>query len=194
MPIPSLTLDSMLNALTFGQASLHTAFPGTAGTNEITGGTPAYARKVITVNASSGGVRALSASVIFDVPATTVRFIGYWNGATFLECAVNGGATPKNFISVAATDIVYSPSHGYTDTTPIVFVGGTPPLPLIEGITYYVRDSVLDSFKVTAATGGIAIDLTAPSSFGCVVCAITEQVYGAQTTHTLSTATFAIPT
>ena len=194
MPIPSLTLDSMLNAVTFGQASLHSAFPGTTGASEVTGGAPAYARKAITVNLSSGGVRALSAGVIFDVPAVTVRFIGYWNGGTFLECAVNGGATPKNFVSLAATDTVYSPSHSYADTTPIVFVGGTPPAPLVEGTTYFVRDSALDSFKVTATAGGVAIDLTAPSSFGCVVCAITEQVYGAQTTHTLSTATFAIPT
>ena len=90
--------------------------------------------------------------------------------------------------------MVYSPSHGLIDTTAIVFVGGTPPAPLVEGTTYFVRDSALDSFKVTATAGALAIDLTAPSSFGCVVCAITEQIYGAQNTHTLSTATFAIPT
>ena len=194
MPIPSLTLDTMLNAVTFTHASLHTAFPGTTGSNEVTGGTPAYARKTITVNMSSGGVRALSAGVTFDVPACTVRFIGYWNGSTFLECAVNGGATPKNFVSVSSSDTIYSASHGLADTTPIVFIGGTPPAPLVEGTTYFVRDSAGDSFKVAATSGGVAIDLTVPASFGCVVCAITEQVYGAQTAHTLSTASFAIPT
>lgn len=194
MPIPTATLDAMLNAITFTQASLHTSFPGTTGANEVTGGTPAYAKKAITVNTSSGALRALAAGVTFDVPACTVRFIGYWNGSTFLECAVNGGATPKNFISLSATDTFYSPSHGYADTTPVVFVGGTPPTPLVEGTTYYVRDSATDLFKIAATSGGAAIDLTAPASFGCVVCAITEQVYGSQSTHTLSTASFAIPT
>ena len=194
MPIPTLTLDTMLNAVTYTQASLHTAFPGTTGSSEVTGGAPAYARKAITVATSSGGVRALSAAVTFDVPVTTVRFIGYWNGIAFLECAVNGGATPKNFMSVSSTDTVYSASHGYADTTPIVFVGGTPPAPIVEGTTYFVRDSATDLFKVAATSGGVAIDLTTAASFGCVVCAITEQGYGSQSTHTLSTATFAIPT
>lgn len=194
MPIPTATSDAMLNAITYTLASLHTAFPGTAGLNEVTGGAPAYAKKTITVNASSGALRALNAAVTFDVPAVTIRYVGFWNGATFLECAANGGATPKNFMSIAATDIVYSASHGYSDATTIVFIGGTPPAPLVEGTTYFVRDSVTDSFKVTATSGGAAIDLTAAASFGCVVCGITEQVYAVQATHTLSTATIAIPT
>ncbi|MES2958517.1 MAG: hypothetical protein V4792_10025 [Pseudomonadota bacterium] len=192
--IPTATSDVMLDAVTFTQASLHTAFPGTTGTSEVSGGAPAYARKAITINASSGASRALNSGVTFDVPASTIRFIGYWNAGVFLGCAVNGGATPLNFMSQPSTDLIYSTGHGYADTATITFVNGTPPAPLVEGTTYFVRDQTADTFKVAATSGGVAIDLTAPSSFGCVVCAITEQVYAIQATHTLSTSTIAIPT
>lgn len=76
----------MLDALTYAQASLHTGDPGASGTsNEVTGGSPAYARKNITMNAASGGSRALGADVDFDVPASTITHVGYWaSGPTFL--------------------------------------------------------------------------------------------------------------
>lgn len=193
MTFPTATLNTMLDAITFTLASLHTAFPGSTGANEVTGGAPAYAKKTIVMNASSGGSRALNASVVFDVPATFVRWVGYWNGATFLDCAPNGGGTPKNFVVVPSTDIVYSTAHGYADTTKIVFYNGTPPTGLTEGTVYFVRDATTDSFKVAATSGGVAIDLTGAASFQCVVCGITEDQYFAQGTHTLSTTTQAIP-
>ena len=57
-----------------------------------------------------------------------------------------------------------------------------------------VRDAATDSFKVAATAGGVAIDLTSASSYGCVVAAITEDVYAAPLgTHTLSTASVVIP-
>ncbi len=191
--IATTTKNNLLNGETFNSASLHTAFPGTTGASEVTGGAPAYARKAITVNAASGGQRLLNAAVTFDVPATTVRWIGLWNGATWTCAAPNGGATPRNYVAVASTDTIYSSAHGYSDTQKIVFYQGTPPTGLTEGTTYFVRDSTADSFKVAATAGGAAIDLTGAGSFGCVVCAITEDVYGAQGTHQLTTATLAIP-
>lgn len=193
MTIPAATKNSMLDALTINNASLHTAFPGSTGANEVSGGTPAYAKKAITVGASSGGTRSLSGSVNFDVPASTIRWVGFYNSSTFLFAVPNGGATPKNFMSVASTDVVYSAGHGYADTDKIVFYNGTPPGGLTEGTTYFVRDSTADTFKVAATSGGSAIDLTSAPSFGCVVCAITEDVYATQSTHTLSTATFVVP-
>lgn len=61
--------------------SLHTADPGTTGTSEATGGSPAYARKVITWGTASGG--SVSGSTItFDVPAGTYTHIGYWDALT----------------------------------------------------------------------------------------------------------------
>lgn len=49
-----------------------------AGTTEITGGSPAYARKAITWNAAATGVKSLSNQPVFDVPAgATVRAVGF---------------------------------------------------------------------------------------------------------------------
>jgi hypothetical protein len=63
--------------------ALFTADPGTSGTvsGEVTGGSPAYARKAITWGAASGGV--ITGTVTFDVPAsTTVTFAGVCSAAT----------------------------------------------------------------------------------------------------------------
>lgn len=193
MTWPTATKNNLLGGQTFTLASAHTDFPGSTGTNEVTGGAPAYAQKAITVNAASGGSRALNAAVVFDVPACTVKWIGFWNVTAFIGCAPNGGATPKNFMSIASTDTVYSAAHGWSDTQKIAFFNGTPPTGLTEGTTYFVRDAATDTFKVAATAGGAAIDLTAAPSFGCVVCSITEDVYGVQGTHTLATMTIVVP-
>jgi hypothetical protein len=64
--------------------ALHTGDPGAANTaaNEVTGGSPAYARKAIAWNAASGGAATPTANVVHDVPAsTTVSWISGWNTA-----------------------------------------------------------------------------------------------------------------
>jgi hypothetical protein len=64
-------------------ASLHDGDPGATGANEISGGSPAYARKSVTFNASASGSSALDSDVTFDVPAsTTVQYVGYWDALT----------------------------------------------------------------------------------------------------------------
>ena len=193
MTLPATTKNNMLNGQTFTLASLHTAFPGSTGANELTGGT--YAQQAITINAASGGTRSLNAAVSFTgLPICTIKWLGFWNAAVFIGAVPNGGATPKNFMAVASTDTVYSTAHGWADTQKIVFYQGTPPGGLTEGTTYFVRDSTTDAFKVAATSGGTAIDLTTASSFGCVVAAITEDVYAAPLgTHTLSTASVVVP-
>lgn len=50
--------------------ALHTAKPTTVGQFEITGGSPAYARKQITWTSGTGGTLT-AANVTFDVPAST---------------------------------------------------------------------------------------------------------------------------
>jgi len=64
--------------------SLHTADPGASGTGEVTGGSPAYARKAITwAAASSGSVASNGTDPVFDVPAsTTVTHFGFWSAST----------------------------------------------------------------------------------------------------------------
>ena len=82
-------LDVMLNALR-GVAvwgSLHTADPTTLGNFEVTGGSPAYARKAVAWSTSSLGAIDTTATEVFDVPAgTTVTHWGLWSapsGGTF---------------------------------------------------------------------------------------------------------------
>lgn len=62
----------------------HTGDPGGANTasNEVTGGSPAYARKAVAWNAASGGVATQNGDVTLDIPAgTTVSWISLWNTA-----------------------------------------------------------------------------------------------------------------
>lgn len=66
------------------RVALHTGDPGGANSasNEVTGGSPAYARKAIAWNAASGGSSTANANVVLDVPAsTTVSWISLWNTA-----------------------------------------------------------------------------------------------------------------
>jgi hypothetical protein len=188
--------NDLLDGLGITHFSAHTAFPGSTGANELSGGSPAYARKAGVVNVASGGQRALNVSVAFDVYPCTLRWLGALDSGTFLFALPNGGATPKNFV-YAPTDYaakIICAAHGYSDTQKVVFFQGTPPGGLTEGTTYFVRDATTDTFKVAATSGGAAITLTsALASYGSVVCAITEDVVTVQGTHTLSAFTVCFP-
>jgi hypothetical protein len=63
----------------------HTGDPGAANTasNEVAGGSPAYARKAVAWNAASGaGVATQNGDVVLDIPAgTTVTYVSLWNTA-----------------------------------------------------------------------------------------------------------------
>lgn len=63
-------------------AGLHTAQPSQGTPAEVTGGSPAYARKATSWTAgSSDGV--VTVSVTFDVPSgTTVTHAGLWSAST----------------------------------------------------------------------------------------------------------------
>jgi hypothetical protein len=86
--------NAMLTALgtVIAYASLHTADPGTTGTSEVTGGSPAYARKAITWGTAATHAMAANGTLpVFDVPAgTTVTHLGFWSlasGGTFYGSA-----------------------------------------------------------------------------------------------------------
>ena len=92
----------------YGFASAHSGDPGATGTaNELSGGSPAYARKAITwatATAAAPSVKALSGFPTFDVPpGSTVAFIGLWTLAT--------GGTYGGCIDV--TDEVYAGQGTY---------------------------------------------------------------------------------
>lgn len=87
MPLNDAGKGVMLNALAGVAlyASLHTASPSTTGANEVTGGSPAYARKLIDWGVVASGNLDDDAVPAFDVPAgTTVTHFGLWS-------AVSGG-------------------------------------------------------------------------------------------------------
>lgn len=184
--------NAMLDALDVVSLSLHTAFPGATGANEVTGGT--YARKAATFGAAAAGVRTMSAAVTPDVPACTVAWAGLWDtaGTTFMAYSPNGG-NPKEFQVDATADTISCPSHGYSDTQTVVFYGDTVPNPLVEGTVYFVRDSTTDTFKVAATSGGAVIDLTTAGGSACLVSKITQEVYGAAGTHTINTWSIGLP-
>lgn len=109
MPYSILGKNAMLNALgaLAVYVSLHTADPGESGTNEVTGGTPAYARKASTWNAAANGSMDNSNAPVFDVPpATTVAFVGFWSALT----------TGIFYGSADVTDEVFAGQGTYTLT------------------------------------------------------------------------------
>lgn len=62
--------------------SLHTADPGTTGTSEATGGSPAYARKLTTWTGGSSDGSVPGSQVTFDAPAGTYTHMGIWSAST----------------------------------------------------------------------------------------------------------------
>lgn len=186
----SLTIaakNTMLNALTIDTASLHTAFPGLTGANEVSGGTPAYARKAVVFGAAAGGSRALTAAVTFDVPATTARWFGFWASGTYVGYAANGGAQLLFQIDVT-NNLVRSTAHGLSNGTKVAFFNATVPSGLTEGVVYFVVNSTPDTFQVSATVGGSPLVISSTGS-GCSMSTIIEDVYASQGTHTLNTDT-----
>lgn len=62
--------------------SLHTADPGTTGTSEATGGSPAYARKQTTWTGGASDGSVPGSQVTFDAAAGTYTHVGVWSAAT----------------------------------------------------------------------------------------------------------------
>lgn len=74
----NIALDALGAACTY-----MALYSDAAGTVEITGGSPAYARKPITFAAANAGSKALNGTLpIFDVPACTVAAIGLCSALT----------------------------------------------------------------------------------------------------------------
>lgn len=73
MAFTNATKETAATAVTATGAwiSLHTADPATTGANEVTGGSPAYARKLTTWTAGSSDGVVNGSAVSIDVPAGT---------------------------------------------------------------------------------------------------------------------------
>lgn len=71
--------------------SLHTSNPGTTGTGEATGGSPAYARKQTTWTGGADDGSVPGSEVTFDVPSGTYTHFGIWS-AVSSGTFIGGGA------------------------------------------------------------------------------------------------------
>ena len=192
MPFVNNARNAMLDALgalaVYGSA--HSGYPSTTGANEVTGGSPAYARKAKTWNSAASGAIDDSNTCVFDIPAgTTVRFFGLWSassGGTFYGYAPAGGYASNRYTFVAGTDVFTVTAHGYSDTDQIVFFNGTCPTGLTEGTVYFVRDATTDTFKVAATSGGSAIDVSGTPAAASRVAKIVPETFAGQGTMTMT--------
>lgn len=77
-------LDNQLPA-GFAGISLHSGDPGNTGANEISGGSPAYARKTVSLIAAASRAKTYSdGAQTFDIPiGTSVAYVGVWISGVF---------------------------------------------------------------------------------------------------------------
>jgi hypothetical protein len=194
--ITDATANAMLDAITMDLCSLHTAFSAT-GANKVSGGTPAYADKAITMAAASGRARSASTQPVFDVPAAaTVAFIGIWTnaGAVFRGMVPAGGSEFDYQVDLTNNRIL-AEGHALANDNRVVFLGGTPPTGLTEGTLYWVVGVTAadpDYFQVSASQGGAAIDITGNGSGQCKASKCVPETFAAQGTYTVNGVTIGL--
>lgn len=190
----NLMLDALATAVDF--CALHSGIPDASGSNEISGGSPAYARKAITWAAASGGsVSKNGTSPVFDVPAsTTVYFVGWWDAVTtgtfhgYAPC--NGGTVKGVGAALASSDVITSYAHGLLDTEQVTLQtvnGEAIPTGLGATTVYFVRDKTTDTFKLALTSGGTAINITTDGELAFQK--VIPEVFASQATFTLTTGT-----
>jgi hypothetical protein len=193
----NLMLDTLDESLGTGAdfGSLHTAY-STTGTNEVTGGSPAYARKGLVWAAAASGSKALSATFpTWDVPAgTTVAWVGGWDAVTvgtFLFMMPAGGGTlqPASVETSAGitANTINAKAHGLVLDSRVVF-WGTLPTGISVGTIYFVISGGLtaDVFSVALTSGGTAIDLTGTAPFNFFAQKCVPETFAGQGTYALS--------
>lgn len=177
--------------------SLHDGDPGDSGANEISGGSPAYARIAIAhgTGAAGGSISHDGADPVFDVPAgTTVLYVGFWSAITagtfYGYIPINGGAVDGVGQGLNTGDVIEAPAHGLVDNDRVFLqapVGGSLPAGLVAGTLYHVVSGTADTFQVSLAQGGGAVVITVDGQvyFQKVI----PEVFGSQGTLTLDTST-----
>jgi len=205
MPFTTTALDQMLDALAGGTpssiiayASLHSAY-SSSGANELTGGSPAYARQSVTWSAASAGSKAdASVAGAFNVPAgDTVAFVGLWSASTsgtFAGMGPNDAGTQYAFTATSASPGVFTaPGSSYSNGNTVVLfpgAGGTLPTGVTAGTIYYVVSASGATFELSATSGGSAINTSSTGSG--IVQSLTLETFGAQGTYTLSSETLTL--
>jgi hypothetical protein len=173
--------------------SLHNGDPGTTGVNELTGGSPAYARKAVTWAAAASGQRSNTAQLLFDVPAVAtpgVAYLGFWSAitaGTFYGYTPAGNFTPMVATIDAATDAFTSFAHGLTNgQTVLVYdiMASGLSAGFTEGTIYFVVNATTDTFQLSATSGGAAITIT--TSMEVAVQRLLGEIYAAQGQYSIA--------
>jgi hypothetical protein len=208
MPFSTTADNQMLDALNGGTpssiiafASLHTAY-STSGANELTGGSPAYARIQLGTSgadwsAAGSSIKLLgTAPAAFNVPAsTTVAYIGFWStltAGTFAGMGPNAAGTQFAFTAASgATATFTAPGSSFTNgQTVVVFpgVGATLPTTLpTAGTVYFIVSVSGATFQLSTTSGGAGI--TTGSTGSGLIQTITTEAFAGQGTFQLTTAT-----
>jgi hypothetical protein len=201
--LPDTTKNALLDSAVSGglvtsatHMGLHTAFPPSTG-NELTGGSPAYARQAIAWSAASAGSKSITGTETFDVPAaSTVRAIATWSAvsAGTMNSWSPAGASARRAFSVDSAGVtnndIFSPAHGLAAGNSVLVwasIGAVLPTGLSEDTEYFVIAAGLttDAFRLATTLGGSAIDITAIGDGD--VQKFTPEVFAAQGTYTVST-------
>jgi hypothetical protein len=150
--------NQALDALDVAYLSLHHTY-STVGANEVVGGS--YARVPVILDAAIDGVRGISTTYTFDVPAGPFVWLGLWStGGTFQGMTPLGSPSPRQFtISTASTFSMFS--HGFVVDDTFVLWGPSLtslPSPLTEGTIYYVVSVLSDNeFQASDSLGGTVL-------------------------------------
>lgn len=202
-------LDSLNNFLSSGSAtaanriryvSLHTAYSAT-GANELTGGSPAYARfdtGVATSHWNAAGTPTAGSKVTDGAqtitlnvpPLTTVAFVGLWDALSsgnFAGMGANGGATQFAFTcTLASPGVLTAPGSSYSNgDTVVVFPGAGATLP-----TGFTAGQIYTVAGVSGTTFNLGTNTTSVGAG--IVQKITTETFNAQGTFTVSSDTLSI--
>jgi hypothetical protein len=135
--------------------SLHSAIPDVTGSAELSGGSPAYARKSVTWGTATSGVLPQSGSAVFDVPSGTVVAVGLWSAITagdFLGFLPSNGGTLYGYGVGVASSAVISPTHGLVSGDEVYLTapkaGQSLPTGYAANILYRVTVVDADSFTL----------------------------------------------
>jgi hypothetical protein len=206
--LPDATKNALLDSAVAGglnttpHLSLHTGFPP-AGGNELTGGSPAYARQPHTWAAASGGSRSMTGTETFDVPAgTTVRAVATYDALTVgtQKAWSPAGAAARIAISVDAAGVtnndIFSEAHGLVAGNSILFwdsYNAGLPAGIVEDTEYFVIATGItaDTFRISTTLGGAALDITDEGVGDGQK--FTPEVFAGQGTYTVSTFTVSLP-
>lgn len=183
--------------------ALFTGIPPVVGSNEVTGGSPAYARQPHIWSAAAAGSKAMSGSEVFDVPGgATIKAIATLDALTAgtLKAWSPAGAGPRLAVSVDAAGVtnndIFSEAHGLVAGNSVLFwdsYNAGLPAGLAEDTEYFVIATGLtaDTFRVSATLGGSAVDLTDEGVGDAQK--FTPETFGGQGTYTVSAFTVALP-